>query len=101
MKKGLNITAIFITVALALIVAFALPAFASDSKDAAPINKEVEKAQQDQTAEKRKALFEEATTAIRETKNALKALDEKKTKEALAALERASGKLTIILGRES
>ena len=100
MKKGLDITVLFITVVLVLIVAFASPAFASDTKDAAPINKEVEKARQDQTAEKRKALFEEATTAIRETKNALKALDEKKTKEALAALERASGKLTIILGRE-
>ncbi len=98
--KRLNITALFITAALALMVAFVSPSFASDTKDTAPINKEVEKAQQDQTAEKRKALFEEATTAIRETKSALKALDEKKTKEALAALERASGKLTIILGRE-
>ncbi len=78
---------------------FALPASASDTKDSVAVNKKVEKAQQDQTAEKRKAVFEEATTAIRETKNALKALDEKKTKEALAALERASGKLTIILGR--
>ncbi len=76
---------------------FALPASASDTKDSVAVNKKVEKAQQDQTAEKRKAVFEEATTAIRETKNALKALDEKKTKEALAALERASGKLTIIL----
>ena len=100
MKKGLNITALFITVALALMVVFASPSFASDTRDAAAVNKDVEKAQQDQTAEKRKALFEEATTAIRETKSALKALDEKKTKEALAALERASGKLTIILGRE-
>jgi len=80
-------------------VTFALPASASDTKDSVAVNKKVEKAQQDQTAEKRKAVFEEATTAIRETKNALKALDEKKTKEALAALERASGKLTIILGR--
>jgi hypothetical protein len=64
------------------------------------VKKEVEAIQQDQMAKKRKALFEEATAAINETKNALKALDEKKAKEALAALERASGKLTIILGRE-
>lgn len=98
MMKRLNITAISI---LALIVAFVSPAACtSDTKDTAAADKEVKKVQHDQAAEKRKALFEEATTAIRETKNALKALDEKKSKEALAALERASGKLTIILGRE-
>ncbi|MGD9878418.1 YfdX family protein, partial [Desulfococcus sp.] len=100
MKKRLSIASLIMTVALVLMVVFASPSFAADTKDTAAAGKEVEKVQQDQTAEKRKALFEEATTAIRETKNALKALDEKKTKEALAALERASGKLTIILGRE-
>jgi hypothetical protein len=100
MMKRLNITALFMTAVLALMVAFVSPSCASDTKDTAAADKKVEKAQQDQTAEKRKALFEEATTAIRETKNALKALDEKKSKEALAALERASGKLTIILSRE-
>ncbi len=100
MMKLLSVTALFITASLALMVVFVSPSFASDTKDATGVNKDVEKVQQDKTAERRKALFEEATTAIRETKNALKALDEKKTKEALAALERASGKLTIILGRE-
>ena len=72
----------------------------STRQDQSTETQESEAAQQDQTAEKRKELFEEATTAIRETKNALKALDENKSEEALAALERASGKLTIILGRE-
>lgn len=100
MMKRLNIAALFITVALALMVAFASPSFASDAKETAAADKEVEKVQQGLTAEKRKALYEEAAAAIRETKNALKALDEKKAEEALAALERASGKLTIILGRE-
>ena len=100
MMKRLNVAALVMTVALALMVAFASQSFASDAKETAAADKEVEKAQQEQTAEKRKALYEEATTAIRETKNALKALDEKKAEEALAALERASGKLTIILGRE-
>lgn len=100
MTKRLNVAAFVMTATLALVVAFGSPSLASDTKDAAATDKEVEKVQQDQTAEKRKALYEEATTAIRETKNALKALDEKKAKEALAALERASGKLTIILGRE-
>jgi hypothetical protein len=100
MMKRLNVAALVMTATLALMMAFVSPSLASDTKDTATADKEVEKVQQDQTAEKRKALFEEATTAIRETKNALKALDEKKAKEALAALERASGKLTIILGRE-
>lgn len=100
MMKRLNVAALVMAATLALMVAFVSPSLASDTKATAAADKEVEKVQQDQTAEKRKALFEEATTAIRETKNALKALDEKKAKEALAALERASGKLTIILGRE-
>ncbi|HEU4685746.1 MAG TPA: YfdX family protein, partial [Nitrospira sp.] len=50
--------------------------------------------------QKRKEIIDEAVAALTETKNALKALDEKKTKDALAALERASGKLNIVLARE-
>jgi len=49
---------------------------------------------------KRKEIIDEAVVALTETKNALKVLDEKKTKDALAALERASGKLNIVLARE-
>ena len=45
-------------------------------------------------------MLEEARSVIRETENALKALDEKKNEDALAALERAAGKLAIILARE-
>ena len=50
--------------------------------------------------EKRKDISEEAMTAIRETENALIALDEKKPDEAISALERATGKLTVLLARE-
>jgi hypothetical protein len=42
----------------------------------------------------------DATGAIGETQNALKQLDDGKKKEALAALERATGKLDIILARD-
>ena len=56
---------------------------------------------QEQTAEKRKTLIADATSAIGETQIALKQLDDGKTKEALAALERATGKLDIILARDS
>jgi YfdX protein len=56
---------------------------------------------QEKTAEKRKTLMADATAALSETQNALHLLDAGKQKEALAALERASGKLDIILARDS
>ncbi len=55
---------------------------------------------QNQTEEKRKTLLADATSAIQETQTALKQLDVGKKKEALAALERATGKLDIILARD-
>jgi hypothetical protein len=55
---------------------------------------------QSQTEEKRKTLLGDATGAIQETQAALKHLDEGKTREALASLERATGKLDIILARD-
>ena len=55
---------------------------------------------QSQTEEKRKALLGDATGAIQDTQAALQHLDEGKTKEALAALQRATGKLDIILARD-
>jgi hypothetical protein len=53
-----------------------------------------------QTEDKRKTLLADATSAIEETQAALKHLDNGKTKEALAALERATGKLDVILARD-
>jgi hypothetical protein len=51
-------------------------------------------------SEQRKKIVDEAVAALIETKNALRALDQKKTQDALAALERASGKLNIVLSRD-
>jgi dGTP triphosphohydrolase len=98
-------------------LAFAVPyaAIAADSKVSAPaaapaaqakdavsakadIN--VEQQKQAQTAEKRKQITAEAMAAISETQKALKALDEGKKSDALAALERATGKLELILVRD-
>jgi len=105
MKKQFSTKLIAGTFALAL-MASSPTAFASD-KDVAPaakpekqVEEAKEKTKQDQISEKRKEIQEEASSAINETKNALKALDEKKNKDALAALERAAGKLAIILARE-
>jgi hypothetical protein len=55
---------------------------------------------QSQTEDKRKTLMADATSAIQETQAALRHLDDGNTKEALAALERATGKLDVILARD-
>jgi hypothetical protein len=55
---------------------------------------------QNQIAEKRQLLIREATTAIRQTQDALKALDTGKKAEALDDLASAAGKLEIILARQ-
>lgn len=72
----------------------------AQDKSAMAANAKVEQKKQDQTAEKRKEITAEAMAAISETRNALKALDEGKKKDALSALERATGKLELILARE-
>ena len=47
----------------------------------------------------RTKLIEEAVTAVQETRNAMRAIDQNKPKDAIAALERAPGKLEIVLAR--
>lgn len=63
-------------------------------------NAKVANQNQDQTAEKRKQITAEALAAVSETRNALKALDEGKKDDALAALEMTTGKLELILARD-
>jgi hypothetical protein len=55
---------------------------------------------QGQTEDKRKTLIADATSAIEATQAALKQLDNGNTKDALASLERATGKLDVILARD-
>jgi hypothetical protein len=81
---------------LGVLVVFPTGAFAVN----APVTK-AEPQAQSQTEEKRKTLMADATTAIQETQEALKHLDEGNATEALAALERATGKLDIILARDA
>ena len=52
------------------------------------------------TLNKRKEIVEEAVSSIRETQDALKQLEGGKTKEAQASIERATGKLEILLARD-
>ncbi len=101
MLNQLKTKTILATGALALSLALTPVAYAETNNNVtANADQKVEQTAQDKTAEKRRAILQEATAAIRETQNALKALDEKKSDDALAALERASGKLSIILARE-
>ncbi len=61
---------------------------------------ETNKRSAQKTTDKRKEIVSEAVSTLRETQDALKLLDEGKSKEALAAVERATGKLEIVLARD-
>lgn len=74
--------------------------FAADQKVTETVQAEVQQDTQTQTAEKRQKITAEALAALQETNKALKALDEGKNDEALASLEKATGKLEIVLARE-
>jgi hypothetical protein len=89
------------TFALASMLIAPLPSLAANEN--APSSKSDAQVQQnthDETTQKRKQIVSEAVSAITETGNALNALDEGKTKDALSALERATGKLELILARD-
>lgn len=60
----------------------------------------VDKQTADAAAEKRKKLIADATAALAETKKALKALENKKSDEALKALAEVTGKLDLIVARD-
>lgn len=80
--------------------AISLPSYAADQKVTEKVEVQVEQNSQKQAAEKRQKIVSEALAALQETTNALKALDEGKTEDALASLEKATGKLEIVLARE-
>ena len=80
--------------------AVAAPAAQTKSTASGKTDGKVEQQKQDQTAQKRQQITAEAISAVSETHNALKALDDGKKDDAIAALERATGKLDIILARD-
>ncbi len=65
-----------------------------------PTQTETTKRSTQKTTDKRKEIVSEAVSTLRETQDALRSLDEGKSKEALAAVERATGKLEIVLARD-
>ncbi len=76
---------------------------AAEKKKAAEGRKEVEKKARAKGAEKadvqRRKVLEDAVAALRETQNAIKALDKGDKAAAIAALEKVVGKLEIVLAR--
>ena len=72
----------------------------SAGKQSEAVPSHVESAKRAILKGKQKAVVQEAADAVKETEKALKALESDKPKEALAALEAASGKLDILLSTE-
>ena len=92
------------TLRLSLIatIAFALTHLpcvrAADVTESAKI--EAKQDQEAQASKKRKEISLDAISAVRVTQDALRALDANKPDDALAALEQATGKLSLILARD-
>lgn len=78
----------------------AAPAKAAQKFHLSATKTDTKKETTQKTTDKRKEIVQEAVSSLRETQDALKRLDEGKNKEALAALERATGKLEIVLARD-
>ena len=64
------------------------------------VQPEVQKEVERKTADKRQKILEEAGAALKQTKEALVALDRKDTDRALQALAEVTGKLELILARD-
>jgi len=75
-----------------------LPSEVFDRADT-QLQQDIEKEKQEATAEAESKLDREASAAIEETRKASAAIEQGKIQDALGALERATGKLDILLAR--
>ena len=102
MKHTLFKKLFMIAAALGPLLIYGASSLAAATKESAAeqAGKQVDNNTQSKTAEKRKEIYSGAIEAIQETQNAMGFLDKGKTKEALSALESATGKLELILARE-
>jgi hypothetical protein len=74
--------------------------FSPDSLNQADIQHQaIEKEKQAATAEAESSLDQEAIAALEETRNAIAAIEQGKTHDAIQALERATGKIDILVAR--
>ena len=96
-------------VCLSLALSFSIPSISADepvlnktekkSPETQAVQKQVDKKTVKRIEEQRKQILSEAAAAISESKRALKALEEADTKDAMKALERAVGKMELIMAR--
>ncbi|MDZ8079291.1 MAG: YfdX family protein [Nostoc sp. SerVER01] len=70
-----------------------------DRQEDARNQQEIDNERQKATDEAQRCIDQEAVSALKETRNAINAIDQKNTQEALQALERATGKLEILVAR--
>lgn len=84
---------------LAMVAHAQSPTDRGTSPPQAPAKGEAEKERISAEQQARKTLDTEAIAAIDETRAALKALDQNKPDDALAAIERASGKINVLVAR--
>lgn len=95
------------TLAAGLLIPFCLhaagqaapPKPETQSQASKSVQPQVDKRTADAALQKQRELMAEAQSAIADTEKALKALDEKRTRDALAALASATGTLELILAR--
>ncbi|RSZ59828.1 YfdX family protein [Massilia atriviolacea] len=94
------------TLVAGLLIPFYLHANPAPPRKAEPqppasqaVQPQVDKRTADAAEQKQRALMAEAQAAIADTEKALKALDEKRTRDALSALASATGTLELILAR--
>jgi len=78
----------------------AAPKAEPKSEQATAVNPEVQSEVEKRAAEKRAQLLKDAEATLEETRKAVEALDQGKKDEALAALERVTGKLDLIVARD-
>jgi hypothetical protein len=101
--KALKNTLFIVTALSLLCVARAAdnPAQPADARaqSQAKANQQAEQQRKDAEQQAQKSLDQEAVAAIQETKSALQALEQGKTDEALAAIERATGKINVLTSR--
>lgn len=102
-----SIRKVWLSVLFALAFAFASPALADESPEAEgveeatqAVSEEVEAEADRQTAKNRERIMQEAVDALSRSREALTALEEGRTDEALDALAVATGKLELIVARQ-
>ena len=109
MNKNLFVKPIIVGLLSFSLLSVINPSYAGDKTMSQPSNqanitesvqKQVTSVTEAKTSENRKKIVDEAVAAINETRNALVALEAKKKADALAALEKAVGKLEVIVSRE-